>query len=76
MYVCLCNGFTEGDLRRLAAGRKLRVAEVYRHFGERGCGRCVEHIRSVLGEVAAGPDRPRTHAGGGERFNSATAAVV
>lgn len=51
MYVCLCNGITERDVRRLAAERDCRVRDVYSHFGERGCGRCAEHIHGVLKET-------------------------
>ena len=50
MYVCLCNGFTERDVKSFAAGRDCRVRDVYSHFGERGCGQCAEHIHGVLKE--------------------------
>jgi bacterioferritin-associated ferredoxin len=52
MYLCLCHGFTDGEVRRLDAGT---VAEVYRALNVRpDCGKCVPFVhRIVRGETGA-----------------------
>ena len=65
MYVCLCHGFTDGDVRAASAppGR-LTVAELYRALDVRpSCGKCVATVRDLVrgGEprgLTAGPARP------------------
>lgn len=50
MYVCLCNGLTESDVReasRHAAGAS--VGHVYRTLHARvDCGSCVSHARALI----------------------------
>jgi bacterioferritin-associated ferredoxin len=49
MYVCLCNGFTDRQVRGACASSPLRVAEVYPALGVRPiCGKCAPTVRDVL----------------------------
>jgi bacterioferritin-associated ferredoxin len=52
MYVCICNGHRESDIRA-AAETGLRCArEIYRHLGKPArCGRCLEVAAAVVNEV-------------------------
>jgi len=51
MYVCLCNGLTDRDLRNSADG-SCSVAMVYRSLGcEPQCGKCVPFVRQMLREA-------------------------
>ena len=54
MYVCLCNGLTDRDVRNSAEGGGCSVAMVYRSHGcEPQCGKCVPLIRQMLREQAS-----------------------
>lgn len=51
MYVCLCNGFTSRDVRRVIGEGAGSVAGVYRACGAKpNCGRCKDTIRDLLDE--------------------------
>ncbi|MCA9672148.1 MAG: (2Fe-2S)-binding protein [Myxococcales bacterium] len=51
MYVCLCNGFTDKDVRECANRGADRVSQVYRSLGHRPrCCKCVKTIRETLDE--------------------------
>jgi bacterioferritin-associated ferredoxin len=51
MYVCLCNGLTDRDVRN-SAEDGCSVAMVYRSLGcEPQCGKCVPFIRQMLRET-------------------------
>ena len=51
MYVCLCNGFTDGQVRAVARTAACSVAAVYRALGvQPRCG--VPTVREMLGELA------------------------
>lgn len=51
MYICLCHGFTDGDVRNAIDGGCRSVAAVYRHLADRPqCGKCVPEVRSMLQE--------------------------
>jgi bacterioferritin-associated ferredoxin len=53
MYVCLCNGFTDKQVR--AAGSGCSVAGVYRSLGvQPRCGKCVPMVREILQEGQGG----------------------
>lgn len=52
MYVCLCNGLREADVRSAArmSGER-RPAAVYAHLGCRfDCGQCAGYARSVISQ--------------------------
>ena len=49
MYVCLCNGFTDGEVRSAGASCEASVADVYRSLGVRPkCGKCVPMVRDIV----------------------------
>jgi bacterioferritin-associated ferredoxin len=54
MYVCLCNGHRDSDIRR-ATGSGLRcVREIYESLGGAPrCGRCLPHARSLIADASA-----------------------
>ena len=55
MYVCLCHGFTDGDVRKALDGGCRSVAAVYRHLADRPqCGKCVPDVRCMVNEHRAG----------------------
>jgi bacterioferritin-associated ferredoxin len=52
MYVCLCNGLTDRDLRPHTIGGTNTVSMVYRACGCRAqCGKCVPFVRQMLREA-------------------------
>ena len=60
MYICLCNGFTDGKVRMIARNGECSVSDVYRALGcKPQCGKCVplvrDLIRSEAGMAAASP---------------------
>jgi bacterioferritin-associated ferredoxin len=61
MYVCLCKGLTETDVRRAAQRCAWRV-EALRVALELDddycCGRCAESLDELLGDLAPAPERP------------------
>jgi len=53
MYVCMCHGFTDSQVRQALAGGCRSVAAVYRCLADRPqCGKCVPHVRAMLREGA------------------------
>jgi bacterioferritin-associated ferredoxin len=51
MYVCLCNGFTDKQVRVAGGMPGCSVAAVYRSLGvQPRCGKCVPTIRDILQE--------------------------
>jgi bacterioferritin-associated ferredoxin len=61
MYVCICNGHRDRDIRE-AAKTGLRCAvEIYKHLGKPPrCGRCLDLAAQVIAEVhdRAEPETP------------------
>ena len=54
MYVCLCNGITDRQVRLLTAEGDRTVSEIYRTLGgQPRCGRCVPTMRGLIRESAA-----------------------
>lgn len=56
MYVCICHGFTDSQVRDLHARGCRSIAEVYRCLsgGEPPqCGKCVPFVRDMLKASAA-----------------------
>jgi bacterioferritin-associated ferredoxin len=58
MYVCLCNGLTDGQVRRIAKAAGGSAAGVHRSLGVRPqCGKCLPMMREILRDHARGaPD--------------------
>lgn len=55
MYICLCNGLTDRDIRRAAAAGDGSVAQLYRSLGcAPRCGKCVPTVREMVAERSAG----------------------
>jgi bacterioferritin-associated ferredoxin len=53
MYICLCNGLTDGKVRMVARRAECSVAEVYRALGcKPQCGKCVPFVRDLIREAA------------------------
>ncbi len=53
MYVCLCNGLTDSDIRRASDQGHRTVASAYRSLGaEVCCGRCVPMARELINKQA------------------------
>lgn len=49
MYVCLCHGVTDHEIKALAAAGKRSAAQVYQHFGVKPkCGKCVSYVRDLV----------------------------
>jgi bacterioferritin-associated ferredoxin len=49
MYVCLCNGFTDRDVKSAVAGGAQGVANVYDSLGAPAqCAKCSIHIREII----------------------------
>jgi bacterioferritin-associated ferredoxin len=70
MYVCLCHGFTDRDVRAALDGGAQSTAQVYRACAGCGpeCGRCVEHVRGMIRErrtAEAAADGPELFAAEG-----------
>jgi bacterioferritin-associated ferredoxin len=55
MYVCICNGHRDSDIREAAKTAGLRCARaIYRHLGKPPrCGRCLDFAAQVIDEVHA-----------------------
>jgi bacterioferritin-associated ferredoxin len=55
MYVCLCHGFTDRDVRGALNGGCRSVAAVYRHLADRPqCGKCVPEVRHMVNQHCRG----------------------
>jgi len=62
MYVCICNGHRDSEIRRAAQASGLTSARaIYAHLGKPPrCGRCLELADRLVAEVhgaATGSDR-------------------
>jgi bacterioferritin-associated ferredoxin len=54
MYVCLCNGVTERDIRQTAAAGCRSMSELTMRTGcGAGCGSCVEAATALLEDTRA-----------------------
>lgn len=63
MYICICNGLTDRDLRTAQNAGAVREGEVFRHFGVKPqCGRCISCMRGLLGGGDSAPAGERRHA--------------
>ena len=52
MYICICNGFTDRQIRVAARqGTVHSVSRMYRHLGcEAQCGRCAPTVLKIMRE--------------------------
>ena len=65
MYVCLCNGYRDTDLRELASRGYACAVEAYKALGKGPCcGRCLECAQGII-DSANGALRPQALAGNG-----------
>jgi len=63
MYVCLCNGLTDRQVRGAAGGTGCSPAGIYRSLGVRPqCGKCIPLMREIIRDHA---DRPSSEPTGG-----------
>ncbi|WP_169546361.1 (2Fe-2S)-binding protein [Sneathiella aquimaris] len=54
MYVCLCNGFTDRDVKSAIATGISAVPDVYHSLGAAPqCAKCSVHIRDIIHEEKA-----------------------
>ncbi len=51
MYVCICNGITDKQIRRAASAGASSVRDLQSELGvAAGCGSCHEHAAKILAE--------------------------
>jgi bacterioferritin-associated ferredoxin len=61
VYICLCNGFTDGQVRRSTETGSASVSQVYKALGcQPKCGKCVPVVRDMLKSVGIMPGEPET----------------
>ena len=54
MFICLCNGLTDRDVRAQCDSGGCSVSMVYRGLGcEPQCGKCVPLVRQMVREASA-----------------------
>lgn len=54
MYVCICNGHRDRDIREAAKGGLTCARKIYRHLGKPvRCGRCLDLATQLVEEVHA-----------------------
>ena len=55
MYVCLCNGYRESELRQLALDGVACAVEAYKALGDGpNCGHCLECAQEIIDGVRRG----------------------
>ena len=60
MYICICNGVTDGQIREAAEQGARSVADLERCLGvAAGCGRCQPYAAELLQEVLVPAPRQR-----------------
>ncbi|WP_420497097.1 (2Fe-2S)-binding protein [Sneathiella sedimenti] len=60
MYICLCNGLTDRDIKSAVASGAQRIANVYESLGAAPqCAKCTTNIRDIIRE-SAGNNAPVT----------------
>jgi bacterioferritin-associated ferredoxin len=53
MYVCLCNGYRERDIREAVVRGARTVDEIYSQLGQAPCcGACVPYAEALIDETA------------------------
>ena len=49
MYICLCHGFTDKQVKRAVAEGRRSMSEIYAALGGKPrCGRCVGEVRAIV----------------------------
>ena len=57
MFVCLCNGYRDTDLRELARQGVTCAVKAYATLGnEPNCGRCIDVAQRIMDEVQYAPE--------------------
>lgn len=52
MYICLCNGYREAELRRVAREGIASAAEAYNALGNGPCcGRCLDCAQQIIDQA-------------------------
>ncbi|MZR30227.1 (2Fe-2S)-binding protein [Sneathiella litorea] len=52
MYICLCNGLTDRDIKSAVASGAERIANVYESLGAAPqCAKCTVNIRDIIRET-------------------------
>jgi bacterioferritin-associated ferredoxin len=60
MYVCLCNGHRDREIREAAKLGFRSAPEIYRHLGKPvRCGRCLDFAARLIDEVHRGEGAPQ-----------------
>ena len=60
MYVCICNGYRDAELRALASGGVACALEAYRALGgEPCCGRCLPTAQQIINDTRRSPSNVR-----------------
>ncbi len=55
MYVCICNGITDKQIRQAVAGGATSLEELHDELGVASqCGSCSEHALSLINELQVG----------------------
>lgn len=55
MYVCICNGHRDTEIRQVAAAGFTSARDIYAHLGKPPrCGRCLELADKLVAEVHCG----------------------
>jgi bacterioferritin-associated ferredoxin len=55
MYVCLCNGYRDAEIREVAESGLRCVKEVYLTLGNGPCcGSCLDHAQDIVDSVHGG----------------------
>lgn len=55
MFVCICNGYRDSEIRAAAARGERCVHKIYSQLGAAPqCGKCLEVAEEVVAEVGAG----------------------
>jgi bacterioferritin-associated ferredoxin len=61
MFICICNGHRDSEIRAAAEAGMRCAREIYRHLGKPPrCGRCLDLADKLVDEVhaAAAPAQP------------------
>lgn len=54
MFVCVCNGHRDSEIRQAAQAGLTCARQIYRHLGKPvRCGRCLEFAAGIIAEAQA-----------------------